>query len=335
VNANMLFLLYWPARTMQAAVRLGIFEQLAGGPQTAAQVAAARGLHPGATERLMGTLAAMGWLYQSGPSYANTEQATLTLVPGSPIYVGGSAHHHAEQLWPLWEHLETAVREGRSVVPEAFGEQSPFDLFHQSPERVLEFLGGMDGGAIGFGEAVASAYDFSHHRHLVDFGGGSGAVSGPIAVRYPHLHVTLLELPPVAAVLGPILQRYGAGGRLRAHAGDFFRPETYPGAFDAALLGRVLHNWSDEKAAEILANIRGALPLGGTVLVLEHLSDTEDPAARTFVALSDLNMLVMTGGGRERSAADFDRLFRAAGLTPIGLQRMAGSLALLIARRFT
>lgn len=333
MNPNMIFLLYWPARTLQAAVRLGIFDQLARGPQSSTQVAEALRLNPSATERLLQALVAMGWLQQRGPAYTNGEAAALSLVAGSPLYVGGGAHHHAEQLWPLWDHLETAVREGRSVVPEAFGQQSPFDLFEQSPEKVLKFLAGMHGGASGFGEMLASAWDFSRHRHLVDFGGGTGAISGPVARRHPQLQVTILELPPVAAVLPPILEQYGLGGRIRAHAGDFFRPETYPAGFDAALLGRVLHNWGDEQAVQILRNIAGALPPGGVVLVMEHLKDSLDREARAFTALSDLNMLVMTGSGRERTAAEFGQLFQLAGLVPLPPRRPGGSLAVLAGYR--
>lgn len=333
MNANQVFLSYWPARTLQAAVRLGIFDQLARGPQSAERVAAGLRLHPGATERLLRALAALGWLEQHGPSYANTPMGSLTLVSGSPWYVGGSAHHHAEQLGPLWEHLETAVREGRSVAPEAFGRENPFDLFEQSPEQVLRFLAGMQSGAIGYGEGLAGGYDFTRHRHLVDFGGGAGALSGPVAQRWPHLRVTILELPPVVRVLPPILGRYGVGGRLTAQAGDFFRPETFPTGFDVGLLGRVLHNWSDEQALQILRNIAGALPPGGAILVLEHLSDSPDPGGRAFAALSDLNMLVMTGGGRERSGAEYEQLLSRAGFGPVATRRFDGTLALVIGQK--
>ncbi|MFZ5816886.1 MAG: methyltransferase [Bacillota bacterium] len=333
MNANSIFLAYWPARTLQAAVRLGVFDQLARGPQTAEQVAAALKLHPGATARLLQALVGLGWLQQSGPHYANTPEGAVSLVSGSPWYVGGSAHHHSEQLWPLWGHLETAVREGRSVVPEAFGHQNPFDLLQRSPQQLLAFLAGMKGGAVGYGETLASMYDLSRHRHLVDFGGGSGAISGPLVQRYPHLRVTILELPPVARLLPLLLPSYGVGGRLTAHAGDLFRPETYPASFDAALLGRVLHNWGDDRALEILRNIAGALPPGGTVLVLEHLMDAPDPGGRAFAALSNLNMLVMTGEGRERTGAEYEQLLRQAGLTPLGTLRTQGPLALVVGQK--
>lgn len=335
MNAHTVMMSYWPARTLQAAVRLGIFDQLARGPQSGAQVAAALGLHPGATDRLLQALAEMGWVQRSGGHYANTREGTLTLVKGSPFYVGGAAHHHTEQLWPLWEHLETAVREGRSVVPEAFGGSggNPFDRFEQSPPEVIKFLAGMEAGALGFSETLLSAYDFSHHRHLVDFGGGTGAISGPVAQRYPHLKVTVLELPPVARVLPPILQRYGVGGRLTAHAGDFFRPETFPPGFDGALLGRVLHNWSDEKAVQILRNIRGALAPGGMVLIMEGLRDCQDHQGRTFAALSDLTMLVMTGGGRERTGTEYEQILSLAGLRPVAIKRMGGPLALIAGQK--
>ncbi|MFZ5827838.1 MAG: methyltransferase [Bacillota bacterium] len=334
MNAHSTMMAYWPARTLQAAVRLGIFDQLARGPQSGAQVAAALGLNPAATERLLQALTSLGWVDQSGMGYANSKSAALTLVSGSPFYVGGAAHHHTEQLWPLWSHLETAVREGRSVMREAFGAgNNPFDRFETSPQEVIKFLAGMHGGAVGLSDALLSAYNFSGHRHLVDVGGATGAVSGPVAQRYPHLRVTVMELPAVARVLPPILQQYGLGDRIAAHAGDFFRPESFPPGFDAALLGRVLHNWSDEKALQILRNIQGALTPGGTVLILESLKDCPDPAGRAFTALSDLTMLVMTGGGRERTGPEYERLLAAAGLRPVATLRGDGPVAVVVGQK--
>lgn len=333
MSPHMTFILYWAARTLLGGVRLGIFDQLTRGPQTAGQVAGALRLHPGATERLMRALTALGWLIQLGPLYQNSPISAQTLVKGSPVYAGGIADHHAEQLWPLWEHLETAVREGRSVVPEAFGGRDPFDLFLQSPEGVIKFLTGMQAGAIGYGELLSQAYDFTPHRHLADIGGGGGAVSAPIAHRYPHLRVTILELPPVAAVVPAFARQYRLEDRMAGQPGDFFRPETFPAGYDLALLGRVLHNWGDEQALAILRNIWATLPPGGVVLVVENLNGTGEPASEAFAALSDLTMLVMTGSGRERTAPEYEQMLRMAGFGQVATRSLGSSLAVIAGRK--
>ena len=57
---------------------------------------------------------------------------------------------------------------------------------------------------------------------------------------------------------------------------------------------------------------RRAMAPNGKVLVVEMVVPTDRESALS--TLLDLNMLVMTGG-RERTEADFRRLFDAAGLT--------------------
>jgi O-methyltransferase domain len=51
----------------------------------------------------------------------------------------------------------------------------------------------------------------------------------------------------------------------------------------------------------------------GRVLIVERLIP-DDPAQAVTVLLSDINMLVLSTGGRERTNAEYAELLRAAGL---------------------
>ncbi|HEV2642569.1 MAG TPA: methyltransferase, partial [Candidatus Elarobacter sp.] len=81
---------------------------------------------------------------------------------------------------------------------------------------------------------------------------------------------------------------------------------------DAYMLTHVIHNWNDELAAKILTNVRGAMRDDSIVLLGEQVIATGN--APDFAKLLDLEMLVLTDGGRERTADDFERLLAAAGL---------------------
>jgi hypothetical protein len=93
-------------------------------------------------------------------------------------------------------------------------------------------------------------------------------------------------------------------------AGDFFA--GVPGGADRYLLANVLHDWDDERAVAILARCRQAMPADGRVLIIERLIP-DDPGQAVPTLLSDLNMLVVTGG-RERTKAEYGDLLTAAGL---------------------
>ena len=49
------------------------------------------------------------------------------------------------------------------------------------------------------------------------------------------------------------------------------------------------------------------------VLIIERLIP-DDPAEAVTVLLSDINMLVLTSGGRERTNSEYGKLLQAAGL---------------------
>jgi ubiquinone/menaquinone biosynthesis C-methylase UbiE len=267
---------------------------------------------------------------QNGALFANAPMTSQGLVRGSPNYIGGIANHHAELLWPLWEHLPTAVKEGRPVLREAFGgDRNPFDMVTQSPDQLFKFLSGMQAGAVGMWEAIDQAHNFNHHRHVLDVGGGSGAIAIPLAKRHPHLKVSVFDLPQVCTVLNLLLPPLGVSDRVFAQPGDFFRADSFPASGDAAIICRVLHDWSDDKALTILRNTHTALQPGGVVLVTENLLDAKDQQSRMFSALSDLTMLVLTDGGRERTGAEYETMLRQAGFAGVGTVRVGGPLAVI------
>jgi acetylserotonin O-methyltransferase len=96
-------------------------------------------------------------------------------------------------------------------------------------------------------------------------------------------------------------------------SGDFFRDDI-PQA-DLITLGRILHDWSDEKIGNLLGRIHRGLPAGGSVLVAEKLL-AEDKAGPVSANMQSLNMLVCTEG-RERTLSEYRDLLTSAGFSDI------------------
>lgn len=80
------------------------------------------------------------------------------------------------------------------------------------------------------------------------------------------------------------------------------------------MLANVLHDWDDARSVQILANCRKAMAADGRVLIVERLIPDESADA-VPVLLSDINMLVLTGG-MERTNAEYANLLGQAGLAP-------------------
>lgn len=81
---------------------------------------------------------------------------------------------------------------------------------------------------------------------------------------------------------------------------------------DAYLLKHIIHDWDDTACLRILKAIRSAMAPGARVLIVEQVIP---PGNAPFPGkLLDLNMLVMTEGGRERTAAEYTSLLDRAEL---------------------
>ena len=96
--------------------------------------------------------------------------------------------------------------------------------------------------------------------------------------------------------------------RVELCAGDLFEP--WPVRADAIVLARVLHDWQDDKALQILRRAREALAPGGRVYVVELVRPDQGFGG----ALLDLHMLAVTGG-RERTEKELAALLAEAGLS--------------------
>jgi hypothetical protein len=83
-----------------------------------------------------------------------------------------------------------------------------------------------------------------------------------------------------------------------------------PEGADAYILSRVLHDWTDAQSIQILKTTRRAMTNGAVLLLVERVLDSQDPSPEA--ALTDIHMLVMTGG-RERTIEEFQELLAASG----------------------
>ena len=68
---------------------------------------------------------------------------------------------------------------------------------------------------------MATTYDFSGVRHLVNVGGGNGALLTGILKAHPHLKGTLLDRPKVVERASPSLRELGLSDRCETVGGVF------------------------------------------------------------------------------------------------------------------
>lgn len=281
------------SQTMFAAVELGVFE----GKREGAEI-----------ERLLEACGSLGLLERNAEGkWVNTPVADEYLRKSSPRSMLGYIQYSHAALYPMWGHLDDAVRHGGSRWNQTFGyEGGIFSSFFKTDEARDTFLMGMHGFGQISSPAVVRAFDLSGFRKFVDLGGATGHLALAAVAQWPNLEAAVFDLP----VAVEFAHRFLDGTPVGLIAGDFFVDALPPG--DLYALGRILHDWSQPKIELLLSRIFAALPSGGGLLIAEKLLRPDYVSGH----MQSLNMLVCTEG-RERTLDEYRTLLEQAGFTAI------------------
>ncbi len=298
---------YWVSQALHVAAKLGIADLLANGPVDCEDLAAATDTHAPSLQRVLRALASVGVFTEVSPgSFALTPLAEL-LRSETPGSMRALAIMYAEEQYRAWGELLHSVRTGEMAFDHQFG-MGYFEYLAQHPEADRVFNEAMTGWTHQLVGAVVDAYDFSPFKTVVDVGGGYGALLAAILRSNPSTWGILFEQPHVVASAEEQLAAAEVADRCTFVGGDFFA--AVPSGGDAYVLSQILHDWDDERCVAILGQCRRAMPDHGKLLVVELvLPEGDEPFLGKWL---DLHMLVLLGG-RERTAAEYDTLFRAAG----------------------
>ncbi len=307
---------------------LGCFDALAAGPKSAMALAAELKSDPGALQRLLDACVGLGLLTPETTGYANTPAAAAYLCSASPTRLTGYIHYSNAVSWRLWEHLEDAVREGGHRWKQVYGWDGPiFSHFFRDEHSRREFLMGMHGFGLLSSPQVVAAFDLGRFTRLVDLGGATGHLAIAACRRYPSLRAVVFDLPEVLPLAREIVAASGVAERIEFQAGDFFRDPLPDG--DLFALGRILHDWSEEKIDALLARIHDRLPANGAILIAEKLLQDDKSGPRS-AQLQDLNMLTCTEG-RERTLGEYQALLERAGFVQVSGCRTGAPLDAVLA----
>lgn len=318
------------SKAMFAAVSLGVFDALESAPTTASDLARQLAVEPEPLERLLDTCVGLKLLRRNHASYENEPVASSYLCRSGDTSLAGYILYSNDALFRLWIHLEDAIREGKPRWTQAFGKQgSIFDHFFRTPEAKQTFLHGMHGLGVLSSPKLVAAFSLSGFRRMVDLGGGSGHLAIAACEKYPELHATVFDLPEVMETARSYISQSAAASRVSVTPGDFFRDEL-PEA-DLFAMGRILHDWAENKIRALLANVCRRLPAGGGLLLAEKLLD-EDKTGPVSAQLQSLNMLVCTEG-KERSLSEYRQLLESTGFRDVQGVRTGCPLDAIFARK--
>jgi hypothetical protein len=304
---------YQVSQALHVAVKLGIPDLLRNRARSVESLANRAGADEDSLYRLLRVLASFDVFVETSP-----RKFTLGSLGRQLRGDSGSGLHAlvamygSNTFWETWGRLFDCVKTGRPAVEILHSCANVFEYYASQPAIAATVSAGMTARSSLFAETVIPNYDFSRFGTMVDVGGGRGFLLATLLAKNPRLRGTLFDTPQIIAAAQPP-QAKRAAARWSAVAGDFF--QHVPEGADVYVLSRVLHDWNGEQARRILDVCGAAMQPDSTLLILERVLPVTP--GRTVkdrrCLLSDLNMLVRTGG-RERTRAEYGRLLKSAGM---------------------
>jgi precorrin-6B methylase 2 len=291
---------------LAAAVDLGLAQHL-DRPRTAADVAARAGADPDRVERLCAYLAARGCLRRDRRGRYRANGVTRLLRDDG--WAGWVRFAASPWSYGAFARLTDGVRAGTDPMEAAHG-VAFFDYLSAHPDAAAAFHDAQAAGARMQSVLLADALDVRGVRSVCDVGGGTGSLVAQLLATHPHLRATVLDRAEAEPGARATFADAGVADRAEFVAGDFFA--AVPPGHDLHVLTAVVHDWGDDDVVRILGRCTEALAPGGRIAVVEPVLA---PGSRaSFAQLTDVLMLAYTPGGRERTAAQLDVLWRRAGL---------------------
>jgi 2-polyprenyl-3-methyl-5-hydroxy-6-metoxy-1,4-benzoquinol methylase len=312
---------------LRAAATLRLADHIAAGHDTVPNLAAHIAADPELLARVLRFLTARGVFDETG-------QDTYALTPLSVILLDG----HPSQLRAWLDEtgigarmddatrgLLNAIRTGQPQYTELHGNSYYEDLAEYAQGPNFDTL--RHTHAESYVTELLQAHPWNNNEHVVDVGGGTGALLEALMRAHPRLRTTLVDLPDAVSAAAARLHTAGYGSRFTPAPGSFF--DSLPPGADVYTLVNVLHNWNDEQATTILRRCAESCRPGSTVIVVERLTDETDPRVITSM---DLRMFLFLGG-KERCLDEFKSIAATAGLDCFSSATTRAGLRLLCFRR--
>ncbi len=296
------------ARALAIAADLAIADLIADGPKSLDELTAATGCNRDALYRLLRMLGGHG-------VFAEDAQGCIELTPRAELLQADHPESLREMFmlewqdvhWNTYQALPEAVMMGETAFEIAYG-MSFFDYLADHPELNAVFDRRMATVSQTENEQVAKAYEFADHAPVIDIGGGQGGLLTAVLQHHPGTVAALYDQPQVLADSAK-LRNSGLEGSVARIAGDFF--QDVPAGFGLYMMKRIIHDWDDDQAVQILSCCRRVMTDTSRILVVDALMlPGNDPDPNKNL---DLGIMALTPG-RERTEDEFATLFEAAGL---------------------
>jgi len=302
------FTAYQRTEALETAVDLDLFTAVGEGNTRIEDLARRCDASERGMRALCDHLVVEGFLVKKEGRYGLPEISALYLDRRSSRYLGDSVRFLASaELRDGFERLTEAVRKGGTAAKGAgiASEESP---------AWVEFARAMQPLARPLAEGLAKILveDPAPIRRVLDVAAGHGLYGIEIARRRPGAEIVAIDGASVLEAARENAAAAGVSDRYRCLPGSAFEVEWGKG-YDLVLLVNILHHFDARAVVRLLKKARAAVVERGRVVAGEA-PPNEDRVSPGPPASFALVMLATTPGGGAYTLAEYEAMFREAGL---------------------
>ncbi|WP_331749171.1 methyltransferase [Streptomyces chartreusis] len=319
----------WAMGTIRALVQFRIPDLLAESAKTADELAVSVDADPSRLYRVLRAAATAGVLREDTSGHFSLAPAADGLRADSDDSLRDVLLFMTDpMMWRPYENVRHTVMTGESAFENSFGK--PFYDYlrdHHDSSDVFDRAMAQNDSPETF--ELFRDVDFSKYRRIADIGGGRGRFLAEILRHYLECFGAVCDHPLALSGAEEEFSQRGVADRATAIKTDFF--EKIPEGFDAYIIKRSLQNWGDTDAIRLLTKVREAIggDLEARLMIVNHV--LTEPGTPDFGKLSDIEMMTVLGGGRERERAEWNRLAADSGFLIVS-EPSPGKMSLLIFR---
>jgi 2-polyprenyl-3-methyl-5-hydroxy-6-metoxy-1,4-benzoquinol methylase len=292
-------------QAISTAVHLNLFESLHQRPYSLPDLAQTLGCQERGLQKLLGALAALGYVTDKNGRFQNTAMTDKWFTSGAMLDMKAATTCWDAFLRDLWPHAPQVIQSG----------ERPFNFYDYTAETP-----GLSHAhqQMMFGSANLNAPDVvkmvklpAMPTRLLDIGGGHGAYTIHFCQAYPNLQATIMDSANALETAKLHVAENGLGSRVKLQAADIWQAD-WGSDYDIILLFNFIHHFDFETNVKLLHKAHAALKPGGQVAIFDQMtSKVIGSAINSIFQLINL-MYYLFADGRTFSREEVTQMLKAA-----------------------
>ena len=300
---------FYVSKAIGTAAELNLAELLKDGDKNITELAKLTHTHENSLYRLMRMLVSQGFFKEKSRGVFSQNRLSRALLNEQESMRYMAFHMVNGVNWNLFNELKNVVETGENAASKVLN-TDVFSYLEANAEKNEIYNRAMSNSSVLLSRAVVSEYNFKNAKRIIDIGGGHGVLLSIILYKNKQLNGTVFDLSHVVEGANENFDKYGVRDRAEAVSGNF--TESVPEGGDVYLMKSILHFLDDEQSIALLKKIKMVLPEKGKVLLIEAI--VENNSMYSFAKLLDIQMMVGTEGGKERTIQEYNFIVERSGL---------------------